>query len=401
MSCRTRINFVANAVTLACLRHQLAWAVQHADGGLTGLRGSGGLGVSGYRSRDFGLVARRDNLCAEGRQLPELYLLGAQKCATTTFAEDMVSLGIDNAGTWKEFHFFDKFWNGPNPSSDAEFELQRKAWLEMLPECETKTRRVLADYTPSNLRLVPLPSGTRPTGTQWGLWFLDHNSTDEVENAARNPLNLPFALRSVYGEEGSKRLTLVVLLRDPLARMQSAWYAASERTEDDHTKWQQCHDCKAHSFTEALDRTVKRAERMPPVYDDWLWTSMYARHLDAWLAHFGPEQLYVVPYKLFVEGGASRTRVCWDIMRRLDYPANCTKLQTSDSVSNAHPHPPIEDEKIPRDTLQRFKHIMKAENDLLITLLTEAWSHGSVLAHFNGVSGSPEEVKAWLEDGWA
>ena len=222
----------------------------------------------------------------------------------------------------------------------------------------------------------------------------------EVESAPLYPMNLPFALRSFYGEEASKRLTMVVLLRDPLARMQSAWYAAANRTEDDHTIWQQCHDCKAHSFTDALERTVKKAERDPPIYDDWLWTSMYARHLDAWLAHFAPKQLYVIPYRVFVDGGDNRAQICWDIMRRLDYPANCTKLQSLDTVSNAHKHPPIEDEDIPKSTLTRFNKIMEAENEQLIAILTEAWSRGSALANFKGVRGSPQEVKDWLQEGW-
>lgn len=349
------------------------------------------------------LLPRRENLCVDGRLLPELYLLGAQKCATSTFAEDMVNLGINSAGTWKEFHFFDKFWNGSNPSTEEDLEEQRKSWKEMLPMCNANGhggRQVLADYTPSNLRLVPLPTGTKPTGTHWGLWFLDHNETEEVEAASRSPMNLPFTLRNVYGEEASKRLTLVVLLRDPLARMQSAWYSAAERTEDDHTIWQQCYDCKARSFKEAFERSVKKAGKNPPVYDDWLWAAMYARHIDAWLAHFMPNQLYVVPYKQFVNKGSSRVKVCWDIMRRLDYPANCTNLQTEATVSNAHQHPPLEDEDIPQDILDRFNAIFKVENEQLVTLLTEAWARGTTLANFDGAEGSREEVKAWLEESW-
>lgn len=378
---------------------QLASAVLSTEGTLAGLRRAGTLGAYSRQGHRHGMIPTA-NICADGKLLPELYLLGAQKSATRAYAEDMAHLGISNAGVWKEFHFWDKEWNSSNPTSEDDFKLQRSAWLDLLPDCTNGTRAVLADYTPSNLRLVPLPKGTKPTGSHWGLWFLGHNATDDVESATHDALNLPFALQTIYGEALSARLTLVVLLREPLARMQSAWYAASSLTEENHNIWQQCHDCKAHSFIDALERTVKKAEKSPPVYDDWLWTSMYARHLDAWLTHFAPQQLYIVPYKFYVEGGDNRTQVCWDIMRRLDFQANCTRLQTLDAVPKANKPPALEDENIPKATLSSFNHIMDAENKQLVTLLAEAWSRGTELALFRGLSGSRREVQEWLEDGW-
>merc|ERR1719343_196596 len=150
------------------------------------------------------------------------------------------------------------------------------------------------------------------------------------------------------------------MLREGLARMQSAWYSASTTDETDKTLWQQCSDCRASSFQEALELTLAKAEKEPPVYDDWLWTSMYAQQLSAWVEYFRAEQFFIVPYRTYVDGTLKET-VCNRLMLRLGYRADCSKLKARAEQLNAHPHPPLVQDATPH-LITKYYFVMARQN---------------------------------------
>lgn len=233
--------------------------------------------------------------------------------------------------------------------------------------------RPLADFTPSNLRSVPLPAGTKPTGSHWGLWFLSHGEQDQHDSG--HAMNLPARLRGMYGDAW-RSLFFVIMLRQPLDRMQSTWYHASQP----YSNWVQCRDCKANSFREALAGTMERARNH--TYDDWLWASMYARHIEAWLKHFEARQMYIIPMKQYVKG--ARVHICNDMSKRLSFPLDCQVLEGQVvSHSNTHEHVRVEDDA-PEELRAEFATFMQAENSRLARLISEARAGGAGLAGYKG-----------------
>merc|ERR1740130_2407917 len=73
------------------------------------------------------------DLCIEGKAVPKLYVLGAQKTSTSSFANDLACAGIapvpSTSGNPKEFGFFSGRlkWSGAEKEKDE--------WLNQLPYC--------------------------------------------------------------------------------------------------------------------------------------------------------------------------------------------------------------------------------------------------------------------------
>jgi len=139
-----------------------------------------------------------DNLCItlpnDGEYFaPEFILLGAEKAGTTSFAamfmtesSGQLTFPTSHNDPWvgnlvpKELHFFNIEWR---------FNQGKSFWLHHYPKCSRIGRMVATDLTPSYL----------------------------VDKA------VPERMSRYYGEHGS-RVKFGVLLRDPLKRMQSAFY---------------------------------------------------------------------------------------------------------------------------------------------------------------------------------
>ena len=127
-------------------------------------------------------------LCVAGRQLPELFLLGAQKCGTTSLARQLVQHGV------RLSHSFDDgiaFSNGKEPhffNTPERYERGIEHYASIFPPCG---RDVLTmDATPD--------------------YLLDNSSLGR--------------LASMYGSARLERTTFAVLLCEPLQRAQSAFY---------------------------------------------------------------------------------------------------------------------------------------------------------------------------------
>lgn len=348
-----------------------------------------------------------DRFCAGGQRLPSLYVLGAQKSATTSVAQDLIAAGVQAAlqrgppaedltgGCWdqeghrspgspqgncwaKEFHFWDQ--HAFSRMDDAEILTE---WRQSLPNC-TDYWRPVGDFTPNNLRLTPLPSTTSPTGFHYSSWYSEY--------APSASASLPKTLSSLYGSFAGSRLLFVVFLREPIARMQSAFYHAQE-----HHFRAVCSDCQASSFQVALARALTKARQATPVFEDWLWTSLYARHLTEWLAYFDPRQFIAVPFHVYTAHGFNG--LCWDISSRIDFDMKCGRFGYINATrANTHAHEHL-DADAPRTHLEAAKEFFKTENVHLVKLLTEARLSGMVLQGL-GRSRSEFRVADWLLQHW-
>jgi len=319
--------------------------------------------------------AAKENLCAEGRLLPELYLLGAPKCGTTSLAHDLQDSGMA-AALWtdkdeaKEFHFFDCAYVPCSPRWLG----TRELWLEKLPSCPDE-RSVLADYTPHNLRLVSLPPGVNPSTQAQGI-------------------ELPSMLARWYGEPMRQRLVFVVLLGEPLQRSQSAYYHA--KAENFIGVWHTIPE--GPTFEESLRKDLRAAQASPPSYSDaGLWANMYSRHLTGFLRHFAASQFIVVPMMAYLHGGGSI--ICEELSRRLAMDLCRMGDWEHSPHENSHDHPLLEEDISPALRAD-FEDFMRPEHENLLEVLAEAHQDGMQLVNYSGAMGSKAEIDVWLRRLW-
>eukprot|EP00971_Amphidinium_carterae_P007873 155748-Amphidinium_carterae.1 len=114
-------------------------------------------------------------------------------------ADDLMQSGIQSvaevssAGPWspwdeKEFHFFLRCLRRNNYTWDLE--VARQAWFDSMPSCNASDqagdRRIIGDFTPNHLALVPPANG-------WTLVGLVHPADKHAAD-----MNLPQSLQVIY-----------------------------------------------------------------------------------------------------------------------------------------------------------------------------------------------------------
>lgn len=354
------------------------------------------------------------SLCDSGRLLPQLYILGAAKAATTSLAADLQGAGVDTVGldcrisqvdmcgadgnlvdsNKKEFHFFDFSMNWERWSPDQFDEMVedvRPKWLRTLPACPTDKQKVVADYTPESLRLVPLPDGSHPVGNFVGKgflpWQLSRNYT------ASTKVHLPRVLHSLYPAQQAPRVTFVVMLREPASRMQSHWYCCvcpkPTRVEGGR--------CEGRTFEG--DMTFTMAHASQGIYNDWLWYSLYDAHLTEWFQVWEPSNFYIVPYKQFTKG--NKDVICQDLAHRMDYPIECQSGGTAATWIGADPHgKPDVQQDLSEELWSSYEQFITPGKERLVSIIAAAHLKGAGLANYEGAPGSATEVKSWLFSAW-
>lgn len=346
---------------------------------------------------------QRKSLCTDGKLLPELYLLGAPKSSSTSLAFDLMNAGmlaVHDPFNDKEFHFFDGMlsWDW---RSQEEIELQRQQWLHWMPNCPqdedglpATSRKLLADFTPDYMRLVSLPENSMRWGIfpPWNGNSMTQYSLGAMPQGGTWKVNMPPVLRKFYGDENSHRLTMIALIREPLARMQSAWYHAQSFNFTN-----ECVNCRSPSFKSSLEEHVAKARRSPPVYSDWLWTGMYGAQLEQWLEHFSANRLLVIPYAYLMKG--DKDAVCRELSTRLEFAIDCESNGIPISHEWSHPHPALEEDVSPEERAP-FDEFMVDERARLLRVLADASKAGAYLANFDGDNNNEESIKNWLEAGW-
>jgi len=314
-----------------------------------------------------------ENYCAKGKLVPEFYVLGAKNAGTTSLAHDLMHLGV--MATPRNM---DKEWNlfkarADDPGLEDRF-------FASLPWCPSE-QTVLGDFSATTLFAVPMPSDLT--------WSRDYGCpakhTDNVGawDAAR-------LIHQLHATAGDRKPRLVVLLRDPLSRMQSEYY---------HTKPKfNCLGCMANAtFAESLAFSADLLQHHPPEVTDWIWKSMYARHIENFLQYFDATQFMFVPsqeyYKLNPQA-FSQSLLSW-----LGLHGEPWREASHD---NQHlDRPPLESE-LPLDSPARlaFERAIAPENRRLVRVLAGAQRAGARMVGYAGEPGDEEQLRAWLEGAW-
>lgn len=285
------------------------------------------------------------NMCLNGKLVPQLYVLGAPKCATTSFAFEFAGAGAECAAGTKEYHFW-------TPDTVKRFEKNHesttKDWLKPLPDCDHKTRRVVADFTPEYLSLTP------------------RNMTHHTAEG----FSLPGALKGIYGSK-AKQLQFVVMVREPLSRMHSWWYYCK----------------KNDGFQAHAEDELRRGSGS-------LWHSTYGQQMKFWTEIYSMNQFYVIPFKLF--SGKTSNRICQDISDRLHFTMACSAIAI-EALHGSHP-------QLEQDTTQKFRDFfdtsMAPDRELLVDVLAKGSTEGMGLPHFTGRAGEALTINRWLTKYW-
>mmetsp|Transcript_57972 Transcript_57972/g.135554 ORF Transcript_57972/g.135554 Transcript_57972/m.135554 type:complete len:437 (+) Transcript_57972:83-1393(+) len=358
--------------------------------------------------------APNGTLCdAQQRLLPELYLIGAQKAGSTQFAEDLHKAGFSSCGdfckeahfhpwgSWaKEWHFF-KFHK--KLAFDPLLSLHAK-WHKTFPSCahgnaprelahsrlaQSKLRRpVLSVFSPFLGTVSPNHSlVTREVGL---------DLTGSIDRGCRKGgscrVGIPLILSRFYGSLRN-RVTLIVLLRETLSRMQSAWYYCWAKGE------KRCHwggvDSRV-SFKEDVVSAMKllRVRRTQGL----LQHSLYGYLLHAWMSAFHPSQFIVIPNRYYTS--LATERVCQAIGYWFGgIEVSCPGV-LSGMRKNPSKHPPLADD-IPAKLQIKFRALIEPDMSLLRHVLLHAHANGALLVMFEPKGPATEEnVDSWLKTGW-
>lgn len=212
------------------------------------------------------------------------------------------------------------------------------------------------------------------------------------ERNPRNPLcndwNTPKTINSWYGASG-KRLKFVIMLREPLARMQSEWYHTHELKN--------CPGCMSKdNFVDALEFNTQLALQKPPEITDWIWKSMYARHLEGWFPYFKPDQFTVIPYKFYVKYDTTGISKLFIEQYRLK-----AKPWGTPAHANEHEKPSLEQELSSGSKVRNlYNYFMASENQRLVKVLEKFAEKGVNLYGFGGDHLDDSTVWTWLESHW-
>jgi len=342
------------------------------------------------------------NLCIQGKQVPELYLLGEPASGTTSMSEDLMAEGVIAAvqtdyderpwwhqpppGMWvaphgglkltKERHFFDDWLELYKPTDPRLL----PDFLSQLPAC-SQVREVVADLSAINLQMTPMPRGANSTGFSYA----------DLRGPDLPYVNVPWMLRQVYGSSGS-RLAFIVILREPLDRMHSAWYHAQQIDF-----LAVCSDCKALSFVEALTATLDRFEQTPRKYDDWLWHSMPSLQLPWWHSEFDARQLYILGTRAYGRSGFGPLCEALEPALGVDWACNMIREPRH---SNTHHHRSLAEEPISAALELQFNRTFGPDTRRLVDELASLQSQGATLVGYQGAAGSVRDVEAWLRQAW-
>lgn len=290
------------------------------------------------------------NVCVDGSLAPELFVIGAQKASTTTLAA-LFRQSPNVLPSEKELHFFDSnltFTKGGG----------MQGYLSHFPDCRQDVRAVAMDATPLYL-------------------FKSKFS--------------PRAIKEAYGDKAS-RLKFLVILREPVERMQSAYYHGRR---DGWAAWY-----RRVTFQQLANHVLSEA------YEGKDWArpfeeSKYVPQLSAWFEHFDPSQFVIAPMLYNVKPKAEGVEqflheYMWNELS-VHPPEHQQVDRILDAKVNAGDHPNLEDDLKP-ETLTELQKLMAG--------YASPWQlaklfYGSGAKLFGCDMCNQDQVAAWLRDSWS
>lgn len=217
-------------------------------------------------------------------------------------------------------------------------------------------------------------------------------------------------VKATYGALANQ-LTFLVILREPLARMQSSFY---------HGKSSGWVNVQFGSFEQYIQSalTVYRQKKYRKFHDTaWssgtgpdfngvsgipLTLSLYHEQLAHWLYYFHPAQFIVSPMKAY-----TKTTGAQDLVRAVgsrphvqaSFPWQKKKLPKPHL--NKHPHPPVERDLHPQ-TLQQIRGVLNTVTGAqkLAQLLQPAMRKGLLLYGYNGPPTMVPRISKFINDNW-
>jgi len=289
------------------------------------------------------------NLCMDGHLVPEFFLLGAMKTSTSTLAANIheskdIIFPTKDGKSIKELHFF-----------DAGVSLKDKdRWLSYYPKCSFKHRVVATDCSPAYIR---------------------KSSAAEL-------------MKDFYGAEIGKSLKFALMLREPLARAQSAFH---------HHQNFDGQISQSYSFNEFVEKYIKDGTDRSEV----MWGSQYVEQLQAYFKIFEPAQFWIVPFGCNLNPSScgmtiSFTETLWNELGVSPGEYDVSKFTGHPRHLNRGLHPTL-DEDLNNDTLQnamnKFRNIAPDMANLL------ANSSAKLFGYTGGI-GDKAAIEKWLTNGW-
>lgn len=310
-------------------------------------------------------------ICVNGRVLPKLQVLGAQKAASTTLFRDLFSVigkrtdldcnNVDEAIYWrcKEPQVLFLIWKFKNVSE----------YGSLWGPCDSfRDAGVVADFSPDNL------------------W----------------PRYLPSRMSQAYGP-ATKEIVFVVSLREPKRRMlaafangiKSGWLYEGE---------------KPPTFQEHVDSYFEATSRHNKIWVDeprfrTVMQSLYYMNLRMWLTAPGYEahQFIIFPGKVYLDHRDNMdTNPLLHAMRSRfgQHTLRPNVAIDSEGVENKGNHSTLQ-ELLTSETIRRLDNeIFLPQNIFLAQLLAVSMTKGTVLVGYEGRPLDAVAVLAWLEKGW-
>jgi len=290
------------------------------------------------------------NLCVNGHFAPEFFLIGVQKAATSSLDMELFSSGavihpaiVDTKEGYyytKEPHIFDEPWR---------YGLGVDFWLSHYPLCDRTRRLVALDSTPN---------------------YLFHAGTSE-------------RIMSRYGQTASY-LKFLVLLREPVGRMQSAYYQGR-----DVGWWRGL----PNTFKEYVEHVVE-APAGNLSMDELFQGSLYMDNLKRYFTTFGASSFTIVPWKFQVSPPEKDETVAEYVLNMLGIDAD----PQHGAHGNKGTHPSL-DKDLGADLLQRLR--AKIEPDAGAAALAELFaSYSPNLFHYPDELEDQTAIADWLTSNW-
>lgn len=228
------------------------------------------------------------------------------------------------------------------------------------------------------------------------------------------PLNLrlpdlPHLIRSLYGEEERAKLRFIIMLREPVARLQSGFYFGKnvmrrfggpnhtlEYYEESFPAYVNMTERRVPEFESDLQAGAERLSRDFPL--DQFYRSMYSLNLKPWLEVFAPRQFVIIPSSLYFRDLASRGAVMNQVAEflRLD-PALLGAVGMT--KKNVGKHPRLEDDITPEKAEWLRREYFTPDTRRLAEMLAPRFKDGLVVAGYDGGPDAPA-IQKYLTDHW-
>jgi hypothetical protein len=297
----------------------------------------------------------QDNVCIDGRMVPELYVIGAQKAATTSLAvEVQEGKGTSQKHTPYDDEFFDDVKEHHVFDRPTRVAAGRDEWSSHYRPCQRYVRHVAVDATPAYLTVKDAPAN----------------------------------IKNWYGFLAN-RIMFVVLLREPLARMHSSFH---------HTVRLGNLNGEPFSRNETFPQHVQQLVEDPHAQDesDFFQKSQYYTSLTNWVDTFDSHQFIVAPFLYQVARGSADPSVSSYVRSRL----GLLPAQGDVAHENSYWHPDLDFELPPGSSLRNEIEDLFA-NTTGPHLLANLFAKQSAdLYNYTESLTDEDSIALWLTDHW-